>query len=140
MSRTFSALLAGTLLLCGCGKDMQSKDKVQAAILKRLETNSGLDLKTLDVTTTSVSFDKNIAHATVAFHPKGDPNLTGGMVMSYTLENRSGQWTVVKVGDSSGHSVARRAPNDLPPGHPPVNSADPHMKPMAEQGSGGRPQ
>jgi hypothetical protein len=119
---------------------MQSKDQVQAAILKRLETNSGLDLKTLDVMTTAVSFDKDKAYATVAFHPKGDASLSSGMVMSYTLENRSGQWTVVKVGDSQGHSLGGQPAADLPPGHPPVDSANPHSKPTAEPGMDGHPQ
>ena len=31
---------------------MRSKEKVQAAVLERLETKTGLDMKALDVTTT----------------------------------------------------------------------------------------
>jgi hypothetical protein len=98
---------------------MRSREKVQEAIVERLETKSGLDLKTIDVTATAVSFEKNLAYATVAFHPKGDPSVNSGMVMKYTLEERDGKWAVVKVGDSQGHSLSKQSPADqLPPGHP----------------------
>ncbi|MGI8962141.1 MAG: hypothetical protein ACR2IV_20760 [Bryobacteraceae bacterium] len=127
MSRQFAALLLALLLLAACGPNIKNKEKVQQAILNRLETNSGLDLKNLDITTTGVSFDKNMAYATVAFHQKGDPSLGRGMVMTYILENRGGKWAVVKVGDSHGRSVTGQAPNgaaELPPGHPPLGPAD----------------
>jgi len=35
---------------------MKTKEKVQAAILDRLESHSGLDLKSMDVATTNLSF------------------------------------------------------------------------------------
>jgi hypothetical protein len=101
---------------------MQSKEKVQEAIMKRLETHSGLDLKSLDVTTTSVAFDKNMAYATVAFHQKGDASVNSGMVMKYTLENRDGNWTVVKVGNMQENATGGSA---LPPGHPQVGNLPP---------------
>ncbi|MBV8830359.1 MAG: hypothetical protein JO108_14135 [Acidobacteriaceae bacterium] len=90
--------------------------------MTRLQSHSGLDLKDLDVTTSSVSFDKNKAYATVAFHPKGDSDVRSGMVMKYTLERRNGKWVVVGVGDSQGHSMANSlgGGSQLPPGHPPV--------------------
>ena len=121
---------------------MQSKDKVQEAIVNRLQTKSGLDLKSLDVTTTSVSFDKNLAYATVAFHPKNDPAIHSGMVMKYTLEQRDGKWVVLSVGDSQGrklpgHSLQGHdlsghgsAGADLPPGHPALgDGAEKHGHP-----------
>ena len=125
----------GTILLVHCGNSIRSKEKVQEAILKRLETRAGLDVKSLDITTTSVSFDKNIAYATVAFHPKGDSSLNGGMVMRYTLENRDGKWVVVTVGDSHGQSLSGRVPSgasELPPGHPPVQQVDPSTIPRQD--------
>ncbi len=70
MLRLFILLLAAMVLLPGCGKNIRSKEKVEEAIVNRLRTRSGLDLKSLDITTTSVSFNKNMAYATVAFHPK----------------------------------------------------------------------
>lgn len=94
--------------------------------MNRLESHSGLDLKQLDVTTTSVSFEKNKAYATVAFHPKNDPAVNSGMTMRYTLEEQSGKWVVVNVGDSLGQGMAGHGSGisggSLPPGHPQVNS------------------
>ncbi|MBV8570373.1 MAG: hypothetical protein JO319_07155 [Acidobacteriaceae bacterium] len=129
---------------------MRSKDKVQEAIMQRLRTSTGLDVNSLDVTTTSVSFEKNKAFATVAFHPKGDPAINSGMTMKYTLEERGGKWVVVNVGDSQGHGLPGSMPaaaDNLPPGHPPVDSAmpdtagqpaNPHS-PASAQGSDGKP-
>src|ERR1700759_1168799 len=69
--------------MAACRRDDRSKEKVEQAILDRLQNHSGLDLKTLDVATTAVSFDKNLAYATVSFHPKGDTSLASEMVMKY---------------------------------------------------------
>ncbi|HZQ53343.1 MAG TPA: hypothetical protein VFB14_14160 [Bryobacteraceae bacterium] len=106
---------------------MKSKQKVQDAIISRLQSRSGLDLNSLDITTTSVSFDKNMAYATVAFHPKGDTRVNSSMVMKYTLEQRDGKWVVVNVSDSQGHGMAGNhasGSGGLPPGHPPVASGN----------------
>lgn len=146
--RAQSAGLVAVLLLAGCGRDMKSKEKIQEAILQRLQTRSGLDLKSLEVTTTSVSFEKNLAYASVAFHPKGDSNVNSGMVMKYTLENRDGKWVVVKVGDSQNHTGMLQSGADgtdpgadqLPPGHPPVDALKPPAAPGPESGSSGRTQ
>ena len=107
--------------ILGCSGN-RSKEQVEQAIMTRLQTHSGLDLKDLDITTSSVSFDKNKAYATVAFHPKGDTNVHSGMVMKYTLERRDGKWVVVGVGDSQGRSMGSSmgAGSQLPPGHPAV--------------------
>lgn len=89
--------------------------------------HSGLDMNQLDVTTTAVSFEKNMAYATVAFHPKNDPAVNSGMTMKYTLEEKSGKWVVVKVGDGQGHGMdghVGMSGGTLPPGHPQV---DPNM-------------
>ncbi|MBV9085712.1 MAG: hypothetical protein JOZ62_23815 [Acidobacteriaceae bacterium] len=124
MFRPWAAIAFSTLIFAGCGNNMRSKQKVQDAILSRLQTHSGLDLSALDVMTTSVAFEKNMAYATVAFHPKGDPAVNSGMVMKYTLANRGGKWVVVNVGDSrertpSGHAATGM--EGLPPGHPPID-------------------
>jgi len=131
------AVLLVAVLLAGCGNSMRTKEKVQQAILQRLQTRSGLDLSALDVTTTSVSFTKNMAYATVAFHPKSDPDVKSGMVMNYTLESRDGKWVVVNVADSEGHGMAGHGAatgSELPPGHPPIGG-NPHQ-PQAPQGTG----
>jgi len=113
-------MLSVAIVLVACGNGMKSKEKVQAAIMDRIQNKTGLDLKGLDVTTTSVSFEKNMAYATVAFHPKGDTSVNHGMEMKYTLEQRGGQWQVVNVSDP--HANPARSPSgvggQLPPGHP----------------------
>jgi len=127
VSRQLAALLVAIVLLAACGPNIKSKEKVQEAIVNRLKANSGLDPNKLDITTTGVSFDKDMAYATVAFHQKGDSSLGSEMVMTYTLQNRGGKWAVVKVGDSHGRSVTGQAPNgagELPPGHPPLDSVE----------------
>jgi hypothetical protein len=98
---------------------MQTKEKVQEAIISRLQARSGLDLKSLDVTTTGVTFDNNKAYATVSFHPKGDPSVNSGLLMKYTLEQRDGKWQVVNVGNPHGGSQSGHAgmgQGELPPG------------------------
>jgi hypothetical protein len=122
-----AAILLVAILFIACGNGMKSKEKVQAAIMDRIQNKTGLDLKGLDVTTTSVSFEKNMAYATVAFHPKGDTSVSHGMEMKYTLEQRDGQWQVVNVSDPHGNPA--KSPSgmgeQLPPGHPSVEGAGP---------------
>ena len=104
---------------------MHNKEQVEQAIADRLQSHSGLDLKQLDMTTTSVSFENNKAYATVAFHPKGDPAVNSGMTMKYTLQEQGGKWVVVSVGDGQGHGMPGQGGMDgtrLPPGHPQLNS------------------
>ena len=134
VSRLSPFCLSCLLFVVACGNDLKTKDKVQAAILDRLQAHSCLDLKSMDVATTNVSFENNLAYATVSFHPKDDPNLKGGMSMKYTLQARDGKWVVTKVGDSAGHSMSNPMQNgsgeNLPPGHPSLEQgaspADPH--------------
>ncbi|HWF46462.1 MAG TPA: hypothetical protein VG168_05610 [Bryobacteraceae bacterium] len=137
MSRLAAALAAAILLLTSCGSSIDSKEKVQEAILERLKAHAGLDMNSLSMTTTSVRFEKNKAYATVAFHQKGDTDVHGGMVMTYTLENQGGKWNVIGVGDSNGHSMS---PNhggaQLPPGHPPVDPSQQMPQSLPQQGAG----
>ena len=94
--------------------------------MERLETKTGLNMKELDVNTTSVSFDKNLAYATVAVHPKGDATVSHGMSMKYTLEDRDGRWVVLNAGGAKLGGKVPKSPagEALPKGHP---SIDPRM-------------
>ncbi len=158
MLRILPAILVSLLVLPGCANKLRNKEKVQEAILGRLQTRSGLDLNSLDVTTTGVSFDKNKAYATVAIHPKNDPTVNGGMTMKYTLEEQSGKWVVVNVGGGQGHGgqdhgamggAGTNPSESLPPGHPgvnqmpsdhpPLDSVNPPTGTMEKGGSNGRP-
>jgi hypothetical protein len=129
-----AGILFVAILLIACGNGIQSKEKVQAAIMDRIQNKTGLDLKGLDVTTTSVTFEKNMAFATVAFHPKGDTSVSHGMEMKYTLEQRGGQWQVLNVSDPHGNpakSPSSDTGGQLPPGHPSVEGSAPGHAPMA---------
>jgi hypothetical protein len=119
--RPSAVCLLAFLCCSACRNENRNKQEIQDAIVQRLQTRSGLDLKALDMTTTSISFEKNKAYATVAFHPKGDPAVNSGMSMRYTLENKDGKWNVVTVGTSQGHQLpghAATGADQLPPGHP----------------------
>lgn len=109
------------IFLVTCGPGIRTKEKVQQAIINRLQTRSGLDVNGLDVATTAVTFEKNMAYATVSIHPKSDPGIQS-MVMKYTLEDRDGKWVVTNVADSQGHGMmghpSASGGQALPPGHP----------------------
>jgi hypothetical protein len=124
------------VLLTACRGGTKDKEKVQEAILNRLQSHSGLDLNDLDVNTTAVSFEKNRAYATVAFHPKKDPAVNSGMSLKYTLEDRDGKWVVVNVADSQGHGISGHAAasgDQLPPAHPSLNPANPPAAPAGNR-------
>ena len=117
--------MAVLCLVVACGPGIHTKEKVQQAIVNRLQTRTGLDVSALDVTTTAVTFERRVAYATVSIHPKSDPGVQS-MVMKYTLEDRDGKWIVTNVADSQGHGMTGHpsAQNDqaLPPGHPPIGN------------------
>lgn len=130
--RLICTLLISLAFLCACRDRLKTKEKVQEAVIERLEAHSGLDLKALDVTTTDVNFEKNKATATVAFHPKGDPSINSGMTMKYTLEERDDKWVVTGVNSASGSAMGAHPPlspgasdgsgaGQLPPGHPSID-------------------
>jgi hypothetical protein len=127
---TIVAPLGAILLLVGCGDSLKSKDKVQSAIMERLQSKTGLDMNELDVSTTDVSFNKDMAYATVAIHPKGDSNVKHGMSMKYTLIEREGKWVVVNAGGPKLGGPAPKSADgaNLPPGHPALPS-EPTMVP-----------
>lgn len=128
---------AAVVFLLACGPGIRSKEKVQEAILNRLQTKTGLDLNSLDVTTTAVTFDRNMAYATVSIHPKADPSLQS-MIMKYTLEDRDGKWVVTNVADSQGHGMAGHSSassdQNLPPGHPPIGGIQDTPPPAGSTG------
>ena len=115
-----------TLLLVSCNRTSpQTKEAVLQGVMEHLTTNAGLDLSSMDVEITSVSFRGSESDALVSFRPKGsaDP----GMQMKYTLESKDGKWVVKGRAESGGapHSGTPGTPeksgSDLPAGHPPIN-------------------
>jgi hypothetical protein len=115
-------------ILAACNKAPQTKEAVKQGVVEHLGKGAGLDLNSMDVEVTSVSFAENQAKATVNFRPKSSPDQ--GMQMNYTLEAKGNKWVVLKKAGNSAspHGDATVAPapsNGMPPGHPPVQPADP---------------
>lgn len=130
MQASIAAVLGFALLFSGCSRDIQSKEAVRSGIISHLSSRAGLDIGSMDVEVTSVSFRGGEADATVSFRPKGSNDPASGMQMLYTLERKGNQWVVKgkREPGSSPHSGAPDAPagqsGQLPQGHPPVGAKD----------------
>jgi len=108
-------LIFSILWLVGCAKDINNKEAVKEAVLKRLASVSGLNMAGMDIEVSSVSFQGDKADAQVAFKGKG----TGDSMlnMSYKLERKGDEW---EVKSSSGGMGGTGGGSNLPPGHPPA--------------------
>ena len=117
-------LVVGVLLLAACArKNIENKDAIRQAVVEYLssrQSQTGLDMSTMDVIVTAMTFERDTARATVDFRIK---NSDAGMQMTYSLERSGNKW-VVQPNAGSGHGVVipgnEKAPGDLPPGHPSV--------------------
>ena len=123
-------------MLAGCSKNIQTNEAVKQGIVNHLAQNKGLQMASMDMDVTAVTFKDNLADATVSFKPKGGAASTG-MQMHYTLEKKGDAWVVQKKADSgAGHGTAMPgmggmgAPSPagempagaMPPGHPPAGA------------------
>ncbi len=133
------SLVFAAVLLPGCGnRAIQSEAAVRQGVIDYLSQRSDLNLSTMQVEVTSVSFRENEADASVSFRPKGAAG-DSGMTMRYTLERKGNRWVVKGRGQSQpGHAPhgmgqppqggqASGMPGSsaqggagLPPGHPPI--------------------
>lgn len=104
--------LALTILTLSCAKDINNKEAIKEAVMKRLGGVSGLNMSGMDVDVTSVSFEGNKAEAKVGFKAKG---ATESMLnMSYKLERKGDIWEVKSSSGGAGGGA------QLPAGHPPA--------------------
>jgi hypothetical protein len=111
------ALIAPILLLAACSKDIQNTEAVRQGVVDYLQqrtAETGLDLNSLVVTVSTVSFEQDVARATVAFSPKSAPGAPG-MSMSYVLDRKGDKWVVKgrQVNPGNPHGAG-----EIPPGHP----------------------
>jgi hypothetical protein len=136
VNRAFTCLVVATALLAGCRNVPQSKEAIRKGVIDYLSKRSDMMVSSMDIEIVSVSFRKDEADAVVSFRPKGVSE--GGMQMSYTLENKGGQWAVKGKRDSGsaphgqGGAVMPPAQSGgaLPSGHPPIGGkAEPPGKP-----------
>lgn len=116
------------LLLGGCSKNIQTNEAVRAGVIKHLSNNKGLQVGSMDIDITSVTFRDKEADAVVSFKPKGGDPATG-MQMNYTLEQKGGEWVVKPRAEKGGaHPGAAMPPSgmggqvQMPPAHPPVDA------------------
>ena len=134
--------MAAATLLAGCNREINNKDAVRQGVVDYLTKRTGqtgLDMNLMNVEVTTVSFQNNEAHATIAFKPKGQDAPGAGMTMNYVLERRGDKW-VVKGRQESGMSPHGGSPapgnampqgdatGGIPPNHPPVEGAKPPKK------------
>ena len=117
------------VILAACSKNIQNPEAVKEGVvdyLKQRAPTMGLDMSAIDVNVGAISFEKDIARASVSFVPKGMPG-TGGMSMDYVLERKGDKWAVkgrqVSPGNSHGDQALPGSPppSGLPPGHPPTD-------------------
>jgi hypothetical protein len=112
------------LAIWSCGPNIQNPEAIRAGVVEHLTSRGDLDLKSMDVSVSSVSFRKDEADATVVFRAKGSTDAGGLMSMSYTLEKKGDKWVVKgKRSVSGGHGDG--APSAMPPGHPPTEGPKP---------------
>ncbi len=120
------------LSLAGCGKNINNKEAVRAAIEKRV-AKTGFDVKAMDVNVTNVSFHDQDAVATVSFVPKGGP-AQSAVTFKYNLHRQNDEWVATGLAQG-GSGMAAHTGQDLPPatgspnggsalpaGHPPIGN------------------
>ena len=127
------ALLALALLLAACAqKNIENKEAVRQAVVEYLtsrQAQTGLDMSTMDVNVTAMTFERDTARATVEFRVK---NSDAGMQLNYTLDRKGDKWVVQPRQDGGqGHGVVQPpvggdtgvspgGTGQLPPGHPSI--------------------
>ena len=117
------------LLLTACSKNIQTNEAVREAVIKHVSQNKGLQISSMDIEVTSVTFRDDQAEVVVSFRPKGG-DASSGMQIPYTLEKKGSEWVVKKKTESGmGHGTAATPPAgmppagaQMPPSHPPVDS------------------
>jgi hypothetical protein len=112
-----------SLLLFGCAKNIETKEAVQEAVMKRLATVSGLNVAGMDVEVANLSFQGKQAEADVVFRAKGSAETM--LKMKYKLEREGDQWVVKSSSGGMGGGAGSVAPSGLPPGHPPAAGQTP---------------
>ncbi len=113
--------VATLLMLGACNRGMETKEAVRQGVIDHLATRANLNVASMQVEVTSVTFRNNEADATVHFRAKGAQG-GPGMTMNYTLEKRGRRWVVKSRSEAGGvpHGETGEMPGGLPPGHPPV--------------------
>jgi hypothetical protein len=138
-SRVFSvaAVCVVGLLFFGCSKSKSSEnvnasagdqEAIKAAITQHLNADSGINMSVMEMTVDSVTINGDQAQADAAFHVKNGP---GAMHITYKLERRAGQWTVLTgapAGMAPSHGAADGPQADAPGSPKSVPDMSDYMK------------
>ena len=126
-------LVAVLAALAGCGRGVQNEAAVRQGVLDYLGSRADLNVSSMQVDVTSVSFRQDEADATVSFRPKGGA-VNSGMQMRYTLTRQGSRWVV--KGKGAGHGEGSAQPGagmQMPPNHPSMGGAAPGQLPEAQK-------
>jgi hypothetical protein len=121
--------------LSGCNRASQSQEAIRQGVIDYV--SGKVNVGAMDVDVVSIDFKGNEADATVSFKAKGS-SAASGLQMRYTLEQKSGKWVVKDKAQAGGspHGAGMQpggSPHGdgmqpgagaLPPGHPPMDSAE----------------
>jgi hypothetical protein len=130
------ALCAG-LLFFGCSKSKSAangnassgdQEAIKAAITAHLTADSGINMSVMQMTVDSVNITGDQAQADAEFHVKDGP---GAMHITYKLERRAGQWTVLTGkpnGTPASHSAGDEPQADAPNSSKPMPDVGDYMK------------
>ena len=131
-------LAVAALLVCalgGCNRTSESKEAIRESVINYV--SGKVNVGSMDVDVTSISFKGNEADATVSFRPKG-AGPSAGLQMQYTLEQKAGKWVVrdkaqaggsphgaiIPGGEPANPHGGSGATGQMPPGHPPLDSGE----------------
>jgi hypothetical protein len=125
-----SALIGLVLCLVGCNKSgIDTKEAVRQGVIDYLAGRQDINVSSMNLDVTAVTFKENEAEATVAFLPKGG-GAAQPVSFSYTLERKGNRWVVKPKATGSGKN-----PHGMPMGESP----NPHgaMPPAGGEMPGG---
>ncbi len=128
------ALLAALATGCSRAPRAQSKEAVEQAVREYLNTRQNLAVDMMDIEIERVEFSGKTAEADVTFRAKGSQG--PGMNMHYTLSRRGDGWVVNQRPPGTMNPHGTQIPDQLPPGHPPVEGSSPPSGRPAPGGPG----
>ena len=97
----------------GCQKKASDDDAIRAAINKHLLSIGTLNLQAMDMDVTQTTVQDDHATAQVTFRPKTGAPTGAAMQVSYQLEKRDGNWSVLKTA-AAGGMIEHPAPGTNP--------------------------
>ena len=94
----FLPLILAAVALVGCNRGIDTKEAVRQGVIDYLSSRSNLNISSMNVNVTAVTFRQNEADAVGSFAPKGG-GAASGMSMRYTLEKKGNRWVVKSRAD-----------------------------------------